>query len=289
MISLLLSEGARSRNIRGNIKYFLGRFYTVRAIRRILLKYFFKKAITPVRWQRNKVSRRVKLRESNTTIIEQLKRFSFSETIFLPQETLTELISLCDSSETFSCDRRRKKISINDAISYNRKNPSDPFLMIEHKSEELNRVVNEIANSPSLVEIANLYLGGITKVNTRVQTSLPCIAPEEYREHNSQTVQYHYDVGGYSFLYVFFYLTDCDSTSGAHQLIPGSHKRKSIKMLLSSARQKDALLKHFYGPDSSYIVEGVKGSGFFEDTACIHRAIAPVISKRLCLQIRYEG
>ena len=36
----------------------------------------------------------------------------------------------------------------------------------------------------------------------------------------------------------------------AHQLIPGSHRRKSLKTLFSSARQSDDLVNAYYGKDS---------------------------------------
>ena len=79
----------------------------------------------------------------------------------------------------------------------------------------------------------------INKINTKVQWSPVCNASDEWREYNEQTVTFHYDVHDLNFVYIFFYLTECDRNSGAHQLIRGSHlNKKFFKHLIGSAKQK---------------------------------------------------
>lgn len=121
-----------------------------------------------------------------------------------------------------------------------------------------------------------------------MHTSLVAEASTAYRESLNQTVMFHYDVHALNFLYIFFYLTDCDRFSGAHEMIPGSHRKKSLRLLMSSARKSDDEIYRLY-PACNLIIEGEKGFGFIEDTSCFHRALPPLKEERITLQIRYSG
>ena len=91
------------------------------------------------------------------------------------------------------------------------------------------------------------------------------------------------------FVYIFFYLTDCDRNSGAHQLIRGSHlNKKFFKHLIGSAKQKKEELEKDYSINDFIVIEGSAGHGFIEDTSCYHRALKPVNKPRLSLQFRYH-
>jgi hypothetical protein len=113
-----------------------------------------------------------------------------------------------------------------------------------------------------------------------------CSVTREERLAQWQTVDYHFDVDGYSFVYANFYITAVDRTSGAHAYIRGSHKRKPWWMLLHSANQTDDAVLEYFGKDNEVIVEGAAGYGFLEDASCYHKAIPPRAAERLMLQIR---
>jgi hypothetical protein len=101
-----------------------------------------------------------------------------------------------------------------------------------------------------------------------------------------QTVDYHFDVDGYSFIYANFYITAVDRDSGAHAYIRGSHKHKPWWMLLHSANQADNAVLEYFGKESEVVVEGAAGFGFLEDASCYHKALPPKTRERLMLQIR---
>jgi ectoine hydroxylase-related dioxygenase (phytanoyl-CoA dioxygenase family) len=101
-------------------------------------------------------------------------------------------------------------------------------------------------------------------------------------------VRFHYDVHGFNFVYVNFYLSDTDRDSGAHVLIAGSHRDKSLRQLFGSARISDEAALRRYGAERVRIIEAKAGSGFFEDTACYHKALPPSARDRLMLQLRYQ-
>ena len=161
--------------------------------------------------------------------------------------------------------------------------------MLNLINPDLNKLVNDISRDQILLDIVESYLGNINKINTKVQWSAVCNASDEWREFNEQTVTFHYDVHDLNFVYVFFYLTECNRNSGAHQLIRGSHlNKKFFKHLIGSAKQKKENLEQDYNINDFIVVEGSTGYGFIEDTSCYHRALKPINKPRLALQFRYH-
>jgi hypothetical protein len=148
--------------------------------------------------------------------------------------------------------------------------------------------VRRVAYDPALVAIARSFLGYVPPiVFTELHWSFVSDASPDYRRQLGQTIDYHYDTGWFNFLYMFFYLTDCDRRCGAHALIRGSHAQKPFKMLLHSARQPDEAVLEHYGAASELIIEGPAGSGFIEDASCFHKALIPESRERLAFFVRY--
>jgi hypothetical protein len=148
--------------------------------------------------------------------------------------------------------------------------------------------VHRVVYDPALLALARAYLGyrpAITR--TQLHWSFVSDASADYRRELGQTVDYHFDVAWFNFLYVFFYLTDVDRRSGAHAIIRRSHRRKPLAMLWHSARQPDEAVLRRYGAESEVVIEGEAGSGFIEDTSCFHKALVPVTRERLALFIHY--
>ena len=150
-------------------------------------------------------------------------------------------------------------------------------------------MIRAIAGDRFLYDAASRFLGyRPTEVSTWFFWSLANHLSNDDRRAASQTIDYHYDVNGFNFLYVNFYLLDTDDMNGAHALVAGSSRRKRLRHLLGSARLSDAEVRETYGPDAERVIEGPAGSGFLEDTSCYHKALAPVSADRLMLQLRYQ-
>lgn len=148
--------------------------------------------------------------------------------------------------------------------------------------------VRRVAHDPALVAIARAYLGYQPPiVMAELHWSFVSPASADYRRRLGQTIDYHFDVGWFNFLYVFFYLTDVDSRSGAHAIIRRSHQKKPLGMLWHSARQPDEAVLREYGRASELVIEGEAGEGFVEDASCFHKALAPVTRERLAFFVRY--
>ena len=145
-----------------------------------------------------------------------------------------------------------------------------------------------VAYDPTLVAIARAYLGYQPPiVLTELHWSFVSPATASYRRQLGQTIDYHYDVGWFNFLYFFFYLTAVDARSGAHAIVRGSHRRKPLGMLWHSARQPDEAVLTEYGRASELVIEGEAGDGFVEDASAFHKALVPETRERLAFFIRY--
>ena len=151
-------------------------------------------------------------------------------------------------------------------------------------------LVRKLAADPLLYDVVSQFMGyRPERVSSWLFWSFANnLSPQERRARN-QTIDFHYDVHGVNFMYVNFYLVDTDSRSGAHVLIEGSSKRKLVRNLMSfSVRLSDAEAVEQYGGRAVRAIEAPAGFGFFEDTSCYHKALAPVDRDRLMLQLRYQ-
>jgi len=149
------------------------------------------------------------------------------------------------------------------------------------------REINLLCNNQMLLEVASQYLGFRPRhVEPRLYWSFVCSTSREDRLVQWQTVDYHFDVDGYNFIYANFYMTAVDRNSGAHAYIRGSHRNKPWRMLLHSANQSYESILQYFGMESEVFVEGAAGYGFLEDASCYHKAIPPKAGDRLMLQIR---
>lgn len=147
--------------------------------------------------------------------------------------------------------------------------------------------IDRLCADPILLAVASQYLRYRPQhIEPRLYWSFVCNITREDRLAQWQTVDYHFDVDGYSFIYANFYITEVDRNSGAHAYIRGSHKRKPWWMLLHSANQKDETVFEYFGNDNEVLVEGAAGYGFLEDASCYHKALPPKTRERLMLQIR---
>lgn len=110
----------------------------------------------------------------------------------------------------------------------------------------------------------------------------------ERRAMLQHVIDYHYDVSGLNFTYVSFYLLDTTVATGAHVMMKGSHRGKSLRMLLGSAVAAPEVVHRRFGRNNEITIEGAAGTGFIQDTSCYHRASPPTEGDRLLLQLRFS-
>ena len=262
--------------------YILGRFKTVR--------YFYKL----INLKKNSI---IKIKETSNIyldtdlkkdfIIKDLNNVGFYDGLQLNASTIKNIINLSNHSELITTIDKKKFTNFDEINKYNFNN-KNPYCLVNVINPELKHLAENISRNTDLIGIAKNYLGNVNNIDVKIQWSPICNATDTWRKINEQTVSFHYDVHHLNFLYIFFYITDCDKESGAHELIKGSHKKKSFfKHLIGSAVKSQKSLELYYDQKDFIIIEGAAGHGFIEDTSCFHRARAPINKSRLALQLRY--
>lgn len=149
--------------------------------------------------------------------------------------------------------------------------------------------VQAVVEDPVLRQIVRRYLGHAPrKIVTILDWSFASsMTDEERRRLKHHVIDYHYDVGGYNFVYASFYITDTDRYSGAHVMMKRSHNKKPLRMLLGSAVASEDAVRAQYGLENEITIEGPAGTGFVQDTSCYHRASPPTRGDRLMLAVRF--
>ena len=148
--------------------------------------------------------------------------------------------------------------------------------------------VSQIVHDPILLDIVSRYLGYWPKRLSDVELYWSFATNLSFEEQMKQgnAIDYHFDLHGFNFVMVAFYLTDTDRKSGAHVMFKKSHKRKTLPMLFSYSQPVD-VLSHHYGSENETMIEGKAGTGFVMDNSCYHRATTPETADRLLLRLVY--
>lgn len=149
--------------------------------------------------------------------------------------------------------------------------------------------VRSVVEDPVLRAIVRGYLGHEPRMIMTILdwTFAADMTEEERRQLRHHVIDYHYDVGGFNFVYASFYITDTDRYSGAHVMMKRSHNKKPLRMLLGSATASETAVRRQYGVENEITIEGVAGTGFVQDTSCYHHATAPTRRDRLMLAVRF--
>jgi hypothetical protein len=150
--------------------------------------------------------------------------------------------------------------------------------------------VKAVVEDPVLRAIVREYLGyEPSRVITILDWSFASdFTDEERRQLKHHVIDYHYDVGGFNFVYAGFYITDTDRHSGAHVMMKRSHNRKPLRMLLGSAVASEDAVREQFGRENELIIEGPAGTAFVQDPSCYHRASPPTRGDRLMLAVRFS-
>lgn len=150
-------------------------------------------------------------------------------------------------------------------------------------------IVRALAGDPLLYDIARSFLGYRPRqISSWLFWSLANGLSAADRRAAYQTIDFHYDVDGFNFMYANFYLVDTNRLNGAHVLIEGTANNKRLRDLVGSARLSDEEAQEAYGRNHERIMEGPAGYGFLEDSSCYHKALPPRAGDRLMLQFRYQ-
>jgi hypothetical protein len=146
-----------------------------------------------------------------------------------------------------------------------------------------------IASDPVLNWIALKYIGCVPKYLGPVMWWTYPVTPDR-AEQMKHAHFFHRDIDDFRFLKFFFYLTDVDKGDGGHWVVTGSHRKAPYVRLwdrLKTRRYEDAEIREYYGERAMTEVCGSAGTGFAEDTLCVHKAQTPTRKPRLILHVQF--
>ena len=99
-------------------------------------------------------------------------------------------------------------------------------------------------------------------------------------------LRFHFDYAGWQSLNLFVYLTDVEPGAGAHQVVMGTHKNKTVRDAIRPSLDDDEVERRFGARIRT--IAGSAGTVFFENTEAFHRRLA-VKQRRVMLNILFAS
>lgn len=165
-----------------------------------------------------------------------------------------------------------------------------PILVAQYfNTESRCEAIAGLARDPVLLSIAGQYLESTpTFVGANLWWTFPVDALEADRDRHAHL--FHRDVDDFRFFKFFFYLTDVQPGDGAHVCVVGSHRRPPLLRAgdrWNIRRYGDGEVGRCFAPESISEICGPAGTGFAENTLCVHKGLTPTREPRLLLQLQY--
>jgi hypothetical protein len=165
-----------------------------------------------------------------------------------------------------------------------------PILLAQHFNAASEcQSINHLASDPMLQWIACAYLSSMpTFVGANLWWTFPVRALESDRALHAHL--FHRDVDDFRFFKFFFYLTDVEAGEGAHVCVVASHREPPLLRMgdrWNIRRYDDHEIASTYAGERIQEICGEAGTGFAENTLCIHKGRTPESDGRLLLQLQY--
>lgn len=209
--------------------------------------------------------------------------------LVLPSATVSSLVAFAAQTPCYA-DRQPEHGFLPDRHHEAEVALGKPVLLAQYFNAEAQcPAVAALANDPVLRWIAGAYLGSVPSlVGVNMWWTFPVQASQEDRDRHAHL--FHRDVDDFRFFKFFFYLTDVPAGEGAHVCVVASHRhppelRKGDRWNIR--RYSDAEIAEFYPADQVREICGPAGTGFAENTLCVHKGRTPATRPRLLLQIQF--
>jgi len=149
--------------------------------------------------------------------------------------------------------------------------------------------VARLLEDPLLRWIAAAYLESIpTFVGANLWWTFPVKPLEADRSLHAHL--FHRDVDDFRFFKYFFYLTPVARGDGAHVCVVASHRNPPLLRpgdRWNIRRYSDDEIEGHFPADRILEVCGEAGTGFAENTLCVHKGLTPKASPRLLIQLQF--
>lgn len=158
--------------------------------------------------------------------------------------------------------------------------PPGEYARFHEANEEVRRLVTDEA----LLSVVRRYFGAEPEM-------LECNMVVGEMETDTGTpastqLHFHFDYAGWQSLNLFVYLTDVEPDSGAHEIIPGTHRGKRLRHLIPPWLADEEVTACF--GDRIRTIAGPAGILFFENTEAFHRRRA-IRGRRVMLNVLWAS
>lgn len=165
-----------------------------------------------------------------------------------------------------------------------------PVLLAQYFNTETRcAAISSLLHDPKLEWIAARYLGSLpTFVGADLWWTFPVKPLEADRDRHAHL--FHRDVDDFRFFKFFFYLTPVHPGDGGHVCVVASHARPPLVRWVDRwllRRYSDAEIASCFASQKILELCGPAGSGFAENTLCMHKGQTPTREPRLLLQLQY--
>jgi hypothetical protein len=221
--------------------------------------------------------------------VTELREQGIAYGLNLPAATVKEIRAYADLTLTYA-DRDPKLGFMFSQHEQAQFRIGKPILISQYfNSASECTAINQLLNDPLLRWIACKYLESVpTFVGANLWWTYPVNASDEDR--NKHAHLYHRDLDDFRFFKFFFYLTDVGQGDGAHVAVVASHREPPILKngdRWNIRRYSDSEILGYYPIERIHEICGKAGTGFAENTLCIHKGRTPTSSPRLLLQLQF--
>jgi hypothetical protein len=209
--------------------------------------------------------------------------------LHLPSSVLDEILDFSSRSPCYA-DREASRGFVLEQRLEAQRNLGKPILLAQYfNTEKQCHAVARLMRDPVLQAIAGRYLQSVpTLVGANLWWTFAVDALPEDRDRHAHL--FHRDVDDFRFFKFFFYLTDVPPGEGAHVCVESSHRnppefRARDRWLLR--RFSDSEIESKYSAGKILEICGPAGTGFAENTLCIHKGRTPTSKHRLTLHLQF--
>jgi hypothetical protein len=222
-------------------------------------------------------------------LAQSVERDGFATGLTLPAGVVREILDFARLSHCWA-DRDPRLGFLPEQVEEARRKLGRSFLLAHYFNVRRGSpLIARLVQDPMLLEVAARYLGTEPKlVGVALWWSYPEQADAGSRNRAAQ--MFHFDLDDFKFIKFFFYLTDVDSSAGPHVIVRATHchKRNALRRdAFKVRRYTDAEVEATYGKERVVSITGPAGTGFVEDTLCIHKGTPPLSRARLLFQVQY--
>lgn len=222
-------------------------------------------------------------------VVTDLERHGIALELTLPQSTVAEILKYADSATVYA-DRDARLGFRHREHSQAQGKLGKPILLAQYFNAARDcPSIAALSQDPVLQWIACKYLGSLPRlVGVNMWWTYPVDASEEDRDLHAHL--FHRDVDDFRFFKFFFYLTDVPAGEGAHICVMDSHRRPPVVRggdRWNIRRYSDSEISTLYRTEDILEVCGSAGTGFAENTLCVHKGRTPTSRPRLLLQIQF--